>query len=120
MTKACKAVVRLISLWFNRLPKRVCSACESLSLNYVAHCLLWCNVNASHRHKMWTGIWGKFGVDLYIRLAGFDNETLLSVLFGNYDMTVDTLEIAHKEQFHCFISRFVYILKHVCDGNASK
>ena len=64
MTKACKAVVRLISLWFNWLPQRVCSACESLSLNYVAHCLLWCNVNASYRHKMWTGVWSKFGVDL--------------------------------------------------------
>ena len=59
-------------------------------------------------------------VDLYIRLAGFDNETLLSVLFGNYDMIADILEIAHKEQFYCFISRFVYILKTVCDGNASK
>ena len=59
---------------------------------------------------MWTGIWSKFGVDLYIRLAGFDNETLLSVLFGNYDMIADILEIAHKEQFYCFIGRFVYIL----------
>ena len=27
MTNACKAVVRLISLWFNRLPERTCSAC---------------------------------------------------------------------------------------------
>ena len=117
MTNACKAVVRLISLWFNRLPERTCSACGELTLNYVAHCLLCCNSNSTHRHKMWAGIWGKFCVDLYIRLAGFDNDTLLSVMFGNYDLIADLLESDLREKFYCFIARFAYIMKTVCDGS---
>ena len=38
-------------------------------------------------------------MDLSIRLAGVDNVTLLSVLFGNYDRIAHLLEIEHKEQF---------------------
>ena len=47
---------------------------------------------------MWAGIWGKFCVDLYIRLAGFDNDTLLSVMFGNYDLIADRLEFDLREK----------------------
>ena len=89
MISICKSAVRLISLWLNRRPERVCSACGSLTLNYTSHCLLWCNVYASH--KMWNGIWRKFGVDLSVRLGGFDSETLLSVLFDNYGLIADLL-----------------------------
>ena len=118
MISICKSAVRLISLWLNRFPERVCSACGSLTLNYTPHCLLWCNVNASHRHRMWNGIWRKFGVDLYIRLAGFDSETLLSVLFGNYGLIADLIDTEHKMQFYCFIARFLYILESVCSSRA--
>ena len=101
--------------WLNRLPERICSACGELTLNYVAHCLLYCYSNSTHRQKMWSGIWGKFGVDLYIRLAGFEDDTLLSVFLGNYDLIEDLLATDHKEQIYCYIARFAYIMKTVCD-----
>ena len=66
---------------------------------------------------MWAGIWGIFCVDLYIRLAGFDNDTLLSVMFGNYDLIADLLESDLREKIYCFIARFAYIMKTVCDGS---
>lgn len=117
MLKACKSVVRLISLWINRLPERACSACESFTMNYVSHCLLWCNGNVSHRFKMWISICSKFGVEVYLRLNGFEKDELLSVLFGNYDFIADVLAADHKEQFYVFIARFIHILKTVCDGD---
>ena len=80
MLKACKSVVRSISLWFNRLPERVCSACECFTSSYVSHYILWCSVTANHRQNMWMGIWRKFGVELYIRLASLDSDILLSCL----------------------------------------
>ena len=65
---------------------------------------------------MRNGIWRKFGVDLYIRLAGFDNEPLLSVLFGNYGLIADLLDTGHKMQFYCFVARFLYKLENVCSS----
>ena len=35
---------------------------------------------------MWLGFWRKYGVDLYTRMASYDNETFISVLFGNFDL----------------------------------
>ena len=45
---------------------------------------------------MWMGIWHKFGDDLYIRLAGYDYVTFLSVLFGNFDLISDILDAKYK------------------------
>ena len=47
LTKPCRSIVKSISLWFNRLPERVCLACKSL-IDYVSHYILWCHVNANH------------------------------------------------------------------------
>ena len=55
-----------------------------------------CHANNSHRHKMWMGLWRKFGIDLYIRMASFDNDTLLSVLFGHFELVGDILNINDK------------------------
>ena len=65
---------------------------------------------------MWMGIWRKFGADLYIRMASFDNDTLLSVLFGNFELVGDILNISDKLNFYCFLARFIYIQRLVCDG----
>ena len=116
MTNACKAVVRLISLWFNRHTERICLACGESTENYVVHCLLRCDSNSAHRQKMWAGIWDKFGVDVYVSLAGLDNITLLSVFLGNFNVIADLLVADLKEQFYCFIARFAFIMKTICDS----
>ena len=55
----------------------------------MVHCLLRCDSNSAHRQKMWAGIWDKFGVDVYVSLAGLDNITLLSVFLGNFNVIAD-------------------------------
>ena len=65
---------------------------------------------------MWMGLWRKFGADLYIRMASFDNDTLLSVLFGNFELVGDILNINDKLNFYGFLARFIHIQKLVCDG----
>ena len=57
-------------------------------------------------------------MELYIRLAGFDSNTLLSVLFGNLALVQDVLNVDSKEQFYCLIARFVHILKTACEGQS--
>ena len=61
--------------------------------------------------EMWISTWQKFGVELYIRLAGFDSDTLLFVLFVNFALVQDVLNVDSKGQFYCFIACFVHILK---------
>ena len=45
-------------------------------------------------------------MEMYIRLAGFDSETLLSVLFGNYEQVIDILVIGlnniYSKLFHTY------------------
>ena len=65
---------------------------------------------------MWMGIWRKCGEDLYIRMASFENDTLLSVLFGNFELLGDILNISDKLNFYCFLTRFIHIQILVCDG----
>ena len=72
---ACRSVIRLIAKYLSRVSEAVCSACGIMTENFVKHCLLWCRSNSSHRHKMWIGIWRKFGDNVYLRLAGYDDET---------------------------------------------
>ena len=47
--------------------------------------------------KMWAGILDKFGVDVYVSLAGLDNITLLSVFLGNFNVIADLLVADPKE-----------------------
>ena len=54
---------------------------------------------------MWMGLWRKFGADLYVRMASFDNDTLLSVLFGNFELVGDILNINDKLNFYGFLAR---------------
>ena len=82
----------------------------------MVHCLLRWDSNSEHRQKMWAGIWDKFGVDVYVSLAGLDNITLLSVFLGNFNVIADLLVADLKEQFYCFIARFAFIMKTICDG----
>ena len=116
MLNACRSVIKLTAKYFSRFSEAVCSACGTFSVNYVSHCLFLCHANKSHRHKMWMGLWRKFGADLYIRMASFDNDTLLSVLFGNFELVGDILNINDKLNFYGFLARFIHIQKLVCDG----
>ena len=118
MLSACRSVIRLIALHFSRFTEAVCSSYGMFAVNFVSHCLLWCHANNNDRHKMWIGIWRKFGDALYIRLAGYDNETFLSVLFGNFDLIGDILDAKYKLDLHCYFARFIHIQRLVCDGIA--
>ena len=68
---------------------------------------------------MWMGIWRKFGADLYIRMDSFDNDTLLSVLFGSFELVGDILNINDKLNFYCFLAQFIHLQRLVCDGTVS-
>ena len=118
MLSACKSVIRLIAIYFSRYTEAVCSACGVFAQNYASHCLLSCHANNNNRHKMWLGIWRKFGVDLYIRLASYDDETFLSVLFGNFDLIGDILDAKYKLDLYCYLARFIHIQRLTCDGIA--
>lgn len=47
-------------------------------------------------HKTWIGIWRKLVEDVNIRFAGSNEETFLSVVFGNFYLTSDILNRSHK------------------------
>ena len=98
--------------------RSACSACGVFTQNYASHCLLSCHANNNNRHKMWLGIWRKFGVDLYIRLASYDDETFMSVLFGNFDLIGDILDAKYKLDLYCYLARFIHIQRLTCDGIA--
>ena len=95
-------------------PESICSACGTLVTNYVEHCILWCHGNANLRHRMWIGLWHKYGIDLYLRLAGLTNDVFIDVLFGRYDIIADILNEAQKEEFYCFVARFIHGMKRLC------
>ena len=116
MLNACRSVIKLVAKYFGRFSEAVCSACGTFSVNFVSHCLFLCHANNSHRHIMWMGLWHKFGADLYIRMASFDNDTLLSVLYGNFELVGDILNINDKLNFYGFLARFINIQRLVCDG----
>ena len=59
---------------------------------------------------MWLGIWRIFGADLQ-RLASYDDETFISVLFGNFD-----LDVKYKVDFYCYLARFIRIQRLIWDG----
>ena len=64
---------------------------------------------------MWIGIWRKFGDNVYLRLAGYDDETFIAVMFGYFDLISDLVDESHKMDFYSFISRHVHIQRLVCD-----
>ena len=75
----------MIVLTFSKYqPDTICSACGSLVTKYVEHCILWCHANAGARHRMWVWFWHKYGIDLYLRLAGLTHDLLIRGLFKNY------------------------------------
>ena len=56
--------------------------------------------DADVRHMMWLKIWNNnFGVDVYIKLASIDEELVLDILLGNYDIVNDVLA---RENVDCF------------------
>ena len=56
-------------------------------------------------------MWHKYGIDLYLRLAGLTNDVFIDVLFGRYDIIADLLNDAQIEDFYCFVSRFIHGMK---------
>lgn len=64
------------------------------------------------------GIWGKFGEDFYIRMAGFHKDTFLSALFGNLETVGDIVKTGVKLNFYLFLTRFIHIKRRVSDGIA--
>ena len=95
---------------FNMIIKTSYSIC----LYFVSHCYR-CHANNNNRQKMWLGIWRKFGVDLQ-RLASYDDETLISVLFGNFDLIGNILDVKYKVDFYCYLARFIHIQRLIWDG----
>ena len=116
MLSSCRSVVRLTALYFSRFSEAACSACVIFIVDFASHCLLWCHANNNTRHKMWLGIWRKFGVDLYIRLANYDDQTFISVLFGNFDLIGDILDVKYKLDFCSYLARFIHIQRLNCCG----
>ena len=115
MLNACRSVVKLIALTFNRYqPEAVCLACGVQIGKYVDHCLLWCNANAHVRHKMWVGLWHKYGTVLYLRLAGLSHGVLIEVFFGRFDVIADILADTLKDAFYCYLARFMHIHTQIC------
>ena len=67
----CKSVVKIIALTYSSYQyETIGSAHGSLVTKYVDHGNLCCNENADIRHRVWIGFWDKYGIDLYLRLAG--------------------------------------------------
>ncbi|MCG7874961.1 MAG: reverse transcriptase family protein, partial [Candidatus Thiodiazotropha endolucinida] len=118
MLTACRTVVRLIAASYNKYqPQTICLACGEVVSQFVDHCLLWCHANSRVRHKMWTGLWHKFGIDVYVRLASLPCCTLIDALFGNFDTVADIISTDRKDEFYCFVARYVHILKiHLCQS----
>ena len=53
--------------------------------------------------------------NVYLRLAGYDDETFIAVMFGYFDLISDLVDESHKMDFYSFISRHVHIQRLVCD-----
>lgn len=102
MLNAPTSVIRLIAMYSIRISEAVCLACGIITENFVNPCLLWGRSNSSYRQKMCISIWHKFGDDVYLRLAGCDDETLLTVarMFGNFDLISFIVDGRHKMDFY--------------------
>ena len=87
----------------------VCSACGELALNYVSHYLLCCHANLGVRHKMWAGFLRKFGANVYLCLAKLSFDSLTNVLKGNFEVKADVLTVSQKDDFYCYVARFIHI-----------
>lgn len=110
MLTACRSVVKLIAMLFNRYqPVSICSACGELVVNYVSHCLLCCHANSEVRHKMWAGFLRKFGANVYSCLAKLSFDSLTDVLLGNFEIIADVLTVSQKDDFYCYVARFIHI-----------
>ena len=110
MLTACRSVVKLIAMLFNRYqPVSICSACGELVVNYVSHCLLCCHANSGVRHKMWAGFLRKFGANVYSCLAKLSIDSLTDVLLGNFEIIADVLSVSQKDDFYCYVARFIHI-----------
>ena len=53
---------------------------------------------------------------IYIRLASYDDETFISVLFGNFDLIEDIFDAKYKLDFYCHLARFIHIQRLIWDG----
>ena len=110
MLTACRSVVKLIATLFNRYqPVLICSACGEFDANYVSHCLLCCHADSGVRHKMLAGFLRKFGANVYSCLAKLTYDSLLDVLLGNFEIMADVLTVSQKDDFYCYVARFVHI-----------
>ena len=47
-----------------------------------------------------------------------DDETFMSVLFGNFDLIGDILDTKYKLDLYCYLARFILIQRLTCDGIA--
>ena len=106
---ACKSVVKTISLLFTRYNRSVCSACGADVEFYVNHRVLWCPIYQGVRQKFWNLLWQNFGEDIYLRLSSMNDDAILNVMFGAFDMVADILNTDSEENFYslivCYIQR---------------
>ena len=96
---ACKCVVKTISLLFTRYNRSVCSVCGADVEFYGNHRVLWCPIYQGVRQNFWNLLWHNFGVDIYLRLSSMNDDAILNVMFGAFDMVADTLNTNSEETF---------------------
>lgn len=105
MLPACRSVVKLIAILFNRYqPETICLACGESVVKRVEHCILWCYANSKARHMMWVGLWNKFGINAYLRLSSLGDDDLLDILFGHFEAIADVIYDAQKNSFYSFVA----------------
>lgn len=58
---------------------------------------------------MWAGFLRKFGAYVYSRLAKLSFDSLTDVLLGNFEIIADVLTVSQKDDFYCYVARFIHI-----------
>ena len=104
---ACKSVVKTISLRFTRYNRSVCSVCGADVEFYVNHRVLWCPIYQGVRQKFWNLLWHNFVEDINLRLSSVNNDAILNVMFGAFDMVADILNTYTEENFYSLIACYI-------------
>ena len=104
---ACKSVVKTIALLYTRYNRSVCSVCGADVEFYVNHRVLWCPIYQGVRQKFWNLLWNNFGEDIYLRLSSMNDDAILNVMFGAFDMVADILNTNSEENFYILIACYI-------------
>ena len=62
------------------------------------------------RQKFWNVLRDNFGDDKYLRLSSMNDDTILNVMFGAFDMVADILNTNSEEDIYSLIACYHLIL----------